>query len=203
MKKIILFIVMLLGFGLVTNAQTASTIEFNSAGGNMPAVNDNFDVPISVSGLDATSMPAGITAIIIDFTYDNTVLTHTGLTNTVAGLTYDFHEETLGTIHIEIYDWINLWYNVDGNIFDFQFDYDVAAGFSSFVFESTTRYGDDGFIEIPFPSMSMSLVILCSFIPSAKDFIVSVIEFRLSSISISFICFHLFVFVLSRVKIIF
>ena len=157
MKKIILFIAISMVFGLAANAQSASTIFFNSGNSNLPVVGTNFDVPIDVNGFDAASMPLGITAITIYFEFDDSVIDYTGFTNSIAGLDYGVNENTPGILTVEVYDWINLWYNVaDGKLLDLQFDY--LGGYTAIEFDAQSEYGDENFIAIPIPILNNGFV---------------------------------------------
>ncbi len=162
MKKIILFIAILVGFGLMANAQSAATDTFNDGNGNMPVVGTNFDVPIDVTGFDATAMPNGITAITIYFEFDDMALDYTGYTNDIgAPLTTDVVLLNDTTLKIEVYDWTNVFFNVDdGKLLDLQFDY--LGGYSILEFRDATPfltiYADENFNEIAITNLTNGAV---------------------------------------------
>jgi len=162
MKKIILFIAILVGFGLMANAQSAATDMFNDGNGNMPVVGTNFDVPIDVTGFDATAMPNSITAITIYFEFDDMALDYTGYTNDIgAPLTTDVVLLNDTTLKIEVYDWTNVFFNVDdGKLLDLQFDY--LGGYSILEFRDATpfltTYADEIFNEIAITNLTNGAV---------------------------------------------
>jgi len=163
MKKIILFIAVMLTTGLVVNAQSASTVFFNSNGNGepLPAVASNFDNPINVAGFDASSMPGGVSALVIYLEFDNVVLSYVGYTpNTGFDYTVGVINDTV--VKVEVFDWTNGVFNVrDGKLLDLQFTYN--GGYSTTIFGDATPYQtvySDAvtFLEVPITNLTNGAV---------------------------------------------
>lgn len=131
MKRIILFISMLMFLSFGVTAQTLSTDTFSTANSNLPTVGSNFEVPIDVTDIGT------MYSLTIYFEYDPEIVSYTGYTNgQVSGITIT--DQTSSILKILVADFPNQTTISDGKLLDLQFDY--YGGDSDFKFH-TSDYG--------------------------------------------------------------
>ncbi|PIQ29648.1 MAG: hypothetical protein COW63_12030 [Bacteroidetes bacterium CG18_big_fil_WC_8_21_14_2_50_41_14] len=122
MKKIIMFLSVILFLSIGTNAQTLSTTT------TQPAVGP-IDVPVNIAGIGT------IYTLTVYFTYDNSVLTYTGFTN-AADPNVTITNQTPNTLKILVGNFPNTTTLADGKLLDLQFGY--VGGYSDLVFGASS-----------------------------------------------------------------
>ena len=144
MKRIVLFLALLLFTHIVTTAQTLSTDTFSNGNSNLPAVGSTFDVPIDVTGIGT------ITNITIYFEVDTEVVDYVGINDGLAGTTitvnpYPSNNEILS---IEVNSSVGPFVPFavpDGKLVDLEFTF--LGGDSDFTFHTTDNPPASGFLD--------------------------------------------------------
>jgi len=128
MKRLILFLSMLVLFNIGTTAQTLSTTTFSTALGNLPAVGSNFAIPVDVTGI------GDIFTLTIYISYNPSVIAYTGFTNgAVPNITIT--NETSTILKVLVSGAFPAGVNIpDGKLLDLLFDF--YGGDSEFTFNT-------------------------------------------------------------------
>lgn len=135
MKKLSLLFSILLISASVSLAQSLATITFSEPNNNLPAINNNFDVPINVAGFTFT-----VRYVEVVLNYNPEVLEFAGVANLQnPAVFYNVQFPSPGQVKINYNNGGFFFFAVnDGKLFDITFKY--FGGDSPLDFDATSRY---------------------------------------------------------------
>lgn len=154
MKKLSLLFSILLISASVSLAQSLATITFSEPNNNLPAVSNNFDVPINVAGFTFN-----VRYVEVVLNYNPEVLQFIGVANLQnPAILYNVQFPSSGQIKINYNNGGFFFFPVaDGKLFDITFKY--LGGDSPLDFDATSRYRAASIVYFPAANLTNGAVI--------------------------------------------